>query len=130
MKEWHLSILCVFQNMVKSNRWCHTLQWTFDLPYILMVEKNSCSNFIWNTRARIIWRTYWNWDIWLWSKLPILAVLSARGLRKSVVNLRASNLISMMLLSRQHRGPRGNAATNIVRKPNCNTVWDKGQWYT
>lgn len=53
--------------------------------------------------------------------LPISGTLSAMGLRSSVVNLTASNRISRMLLMRAKRGPRGKAATNRVRNPNCRT---------
>lgn len=53
--------------------------------------------------------------------LPISGTLSAMGLRSWVVNLTASNRISRMLLMRAKRGPRGKAATNRVRNPNCRT---------
>ena len=48
--------------------------------------------------------------------------LSATGRRNTLTNLKASNLISTILLSQANNGARGNAATKIVMKPNCITT--------
>ena len=46
---------------------------------------------------------------------------SATGRRSTLTNLKASNLISTMLLSQANNGASGKAATKIVMKPNCMT---------
>ena len=53
--------------------------------------------------------------------IPISCDRSAIGRRSTVINLKASNLISTMLLSQANNGASGKAATKIVMKPNCMT---------
>ena len=53
--------------------------------------------------------------------LPISWARSATGRRSTLTNLKASNLISMMLLSQANNGASGKAATKMVMKPNCMT---------
>lgn len=57
--------------------------------------------------------------------LPIVAALSAIGRRSCVINLLASTRISIMLLIQANNGANGNAAQNIVRKPNWRTADSK-----
>ena len=53
--------------------------------------------------------------------IPISCARSATGRRSTLTNLKASNLISTMLLSQANNGASGKAATKIVMKPNCMT---------
>jgi len=53
---------------------------------------------------------------------PMFWARSATGRRVSQISLRASNRISIQLLSRANRGASGKAATNIVMNPNCKTT--------
>lgn len=53
---------------------------------------------------------------------PMFCARSATGRRYSHTNLWASRRTSAQLLSRAKSGARGNAATNIVMKPNWSTV--------
>ena len=53
---------------------------------------------------------------------PISGIRSARGRLSCVINLVASNLISNTLLINANNGPRGKAATKIVRNPNWSTA--------
>jgi len=53
--------------------------------------------------------------------LPMSWARSATGRCSTLTNLKASNLISIMLLSQANNGASGKAATKIVMKPNCIT---------
>ena len=53
--------------------------------------------------------------------IPISWERSATGRRSTLINLKASNLISMMLFSQANNGASGKAATKMVMKPNCIT---------
>jgi len=53
---------------------------------------------------------------------PMLEALMAVGRRYWQRNLLASTRISMTLLMRAKKGASGNAATNSVTKPNCDTA--------
>ena len=56
------------------------------------------------------------------NQIPMFVALSATGRRVSQRNFLASKRISTQLFNNANKGASGNAATKMVRKPNCKTV--------